>query len=120
MAVANLALRFILEVLGIAALAYAGFQVPGNGLIRAVVTIGAPLVFVVFWALVVAPNTANGLSQAQKDVIGTVLLVVAAIALGFAGQLGLAVAFGIVVLVNAVLLFLIGEDGRSALNGMAQ
>lgn len=120
MAVANLALRFILEVLGIAALAYSGFQVPSSSLIRAVAGIGAPLALIIVWAMVVAPNTANGLSQAQKDVIGTVLLLVAAIALGFAGQLQLAVAFGIVVVVNAVLLILIGQDGRSALNGMAR
>ncbi|MEJ7803629.1 MAG: YrdB family protein [Candidatus Limnocylindria bacterium] len=120
MAVANLTLRFLLELAAIAALAYSGFQASANGLIRAIAGIGAPLALIVIWAMVVAPNTANGLSQAQKDLIGTVLLVLTAVALGLAGQRGLAVGFGIVVLVNAALLFVFGQDARGSVERMAR
>ncbi|MGH2446338.1 MAG: YrdB family protein [Candidatus Limnocylindria bacterium] len=112
MATSNLTLRFLLELAGIGAVAYAGFQVPGSWLIRAAAGIGAPLALIVVWGQVVAPNTANGLSQGQKDVIGTLLLLAAAAVLGLAGQRRLAIGFGVVVLANAVLLFVFGQDAR--------
>lgn len=120
MAVANLGLRFVVEVLGVAALAYTGFQVSDNALIRILATIGAPLALVITWAAVVAPNTANGLSQAQKDIVGTAILLLAAVALGFAGQLRLAIGFGIVVVANAALLFVFGPGARGALESVAR
>ena len=84
MATMNLVIRFLAELGGIAALAYAGFQVATP--LRAITGIGAALAFIVVWWLIVAPNTANGLSQPQKDLIGTALLLVAAGALAIAGQ----------------------------------
>jgi Protein of unknown function (DUF2568) len=109
MATANLVLRFVVELVGIGALAYWGFNATGDGIGRIALMIGAPLVLIVIWATVVAPKTANGLSQPQKDVIGTVLLLVAAGALAAVGQPAAAVAFGAVVLVNWGLLVVFGE-----------
>lgn len=45
MATANLVLRFIVEVLGIAALAYAGFRSPGNALVKTAARTRQPSVF---------------------------------------------------------------------------
>ena len=70
--------------------------------------------------MLVAPNTANGLSQPQKDIIGTVLLLLAAAALGVAGQVRLAVILAVVVLANAGLLFAFGTDAAPALNRAAR
>lgn len=120
MAVANLALRFVVEVLGVAALAYSGFQLSGNGLIRAVAAIGTPLLLIMIWASVVAPSTVNGLSPARKDIIGTVLLFVAAVALVLVGQPRLAIAFGMVVLANAALLFVLRDDASAAIESLAR
>ena len=78
------------------------------------------LAFIVVLWLVVAPNTANGLSQQQKDIIGTALLLGAAGALAIAGQPGLAIGFAVVVIVNAALLFVFGTDARERLSGMAR
>jgi hypothetical protein len=120
MAIANLTLRFLTELAGIAALGYAGFQVAGPMPLRAVAGIGAALALVITWALVVAPNTVTGLTQPQKDLIGTGLLLLAAVALAFAGQLRLAIAFAIVVVANTVLLFAFGHDARESLAGVAR
>jgi hypothetical protein len=120
MATMNLAIRFLAELGGIAAIAYAGFQVAAPTPVRAAAAAGAALALVGIWWLVVAPNTANGLSQPQKDLIGTAILLLAAGALAAAGQTGLAVAFAIVVALNAALLFVFGQEAREALDGMAR
>jgi hypothetical protein len=112
MAAANLVLRFIVEVLGIAALAYAGFHIPGSALVKAVAGIGAPLVLIIVWALVVAPNTSNGLQQVHKDLIGTVLLLLAAGALALTGRSALGIGFAILVGSNAALMFTFGAGSR--------
>ena len=120
LATANLVLRFLLEMAGVIALGVAGFAVAENGPIRLIAAIGLPLLFIVIWAFVVAPNAANGLTQTRKDAIGTVLLMLAAIALGFAGQPGLAIGLGVLVVINAAGLLVFGEDARNAFAGMAR
>ena len=110
MATGNLILRFVLELLGILALGYAGFQASDNTLARVVAGLGAPAVLIVIWALVVAPNADNSLPQPRRDLVGTVLLLLAAGALALAGQPGLAAAFAGVVIVNTALLFVFGHD----------
>ena len=120
MATINLALRFLAELAGIAAVAYAGFQLAAPMPLPAVAGIGAALAFIVALWLVVAPNTANGLSQAQKDLIGTGFLLIAAAALAIAGQPSLAIGFAAIVVANAVLLFVFGQDARARLTGMAR
>jgi Protein of unknown function (DUF2568) len=117
MASANLVLRFALEIAGIGALAYYGLNAPLAAPLRWIAAIGLPVAFVAIWALVVAPNTMNGLTQAQKDVIGTVLLLAAAGALALAGPQSLAVGFAIAIIVNAILLFAFGQDARDAFAG---
>ncbi|HEX6128571.1 MAG TPA: DUF2568 domain-containing protein [Candidatus Limnocylindria bacterium] len=118
MAFANLALRFILELGGIAAVAFSGYQLAGPSIARWAVAGGAALALIAVWALVVAPNTQNGLSQPQKDIIGTVILLAAAGALAFAGHGGLAIGMAVLVLVNAALLSVFGHEVRDQLAGM--
>jgi len=114
MVIANLALRFIVELVGVGALGYSAFQVGGSGPARIVLAIGAPLALIVFWAIVVAPTADSGLSQAQKDVIGTALLVATAVAVAVAGQPVAAVVFGAVVVLNWLVLVAIGPDAAAA------
>jgi hypothetical protein len=120
MAFANLALRFFLELGGIAAVAYYGYQLTGPGIGRWVVAGVASLVLIAVWALVVAPNTQNGLSQPQKDIIGTVILLAAASALAVAGHGTLAIDMATLVLVNAALLVAFGHEVRDQLTGVAR
>lgn len=120
MAIANLVLRFFLEVGGVGAAGYAAYQLVGVQAepLRWVAAIGAALAVIVFWALVVAPRTANGLNQTQKDLVGTAVLLVGACALGVAGQVTFAIGFGLIVAANAALLLAFGPDARNALTGV--
>ena len=115
MVIANLALRFIVELVGVGALAYAAYQAPLDGIVRIAVTVAAPLALIVVWAIVVAPKATNGLSQPQRDAIGTGLLVLVAVALGLSGQATAAAVFGAVVVVNWVLGVVLGQDASSAI-----
>jgi len=110
MAIVNLALRFILELFGIAAFGVLGLAVTASPVMAVVAVIAA----IVVWAAVVAPKTGNGLTQPQKDAVGTAILLLAAGALVAAGY-GLAgVAFAAVVLVNAAILVALGPGARDA------
>jgi hypothetical protein len=104
MAIANLALRFVVELLGVAVFGYWGYQAAGGGPAGIVLAIGAALALIAVWAVVVARNADNPLTQPQRDVIGTGLLLLSATALFAAGQPAAAVAFGAVVVVNWLLL----------------
>lgn len=121
MAVTNLAVRFLTELTGVAALGYAAFQIAAAPVpVRIAAGIGAALALVVAWGLVVAPSASSGLTQPQKDLVGSGLLLLAALALGLAGQARLAVAFAILVVANTALLFVFGQGAREALTGLGR
>lgn len=114
MAVANLAVRFLLEVAAYAGIGYAVYQLADgvDGLLRWLLAVAASLAVIGLWWLAVAPRTRNGLSQAQKDVIGSVLMLAIAGLVALAGQPGLAIGYAVLVVLNAVLLFVFGQDAR--------
>ena len=122
MATLNLALRFLLELAGFAGAGYVVYQLTDglNGAVRWILAMGASGVIIGLWGFVAAPRRQNGLSQAQKDVIGTGLLLVIAASVWVAGQPGWAIGFGIVVVANAVLLFVVGQDARLRLGGASR
>ena len=114
MAIANLTLRFVLELAGIAAFGLWGLNLTGDPRVNLVVAVIAVAAVIVAWAVVVAPKARNGLSQSKKDVIGTAILLVAAVALVGAGQPVAGLAFGALVLANAAMLAALGPDAREA------
>jgi hypothetical protein len=77
----NLAVRFLLEVLAIASLAYWGYKLPLSTPARVVAAVAAPLLLMVVWAFVVAPGADNPLAQTTRMLIGSMLLLAAAGAL---------------------------------------
>jgi hypothetical protein len=105
----NLAVRLIVELLGVVFVGYWGLNAADDTVTRLVLGIGAVVVFAVVWGLFLAPTANRGLSKRQKDVIGTIVLLVAGGALAIAGQPLIAVAYAIVVLANAVALWLLGD-----------
>ena len=115
MATANLLLRFVVELVGVGVLAYWGSQASTLPVGRVALAIGAPLALIITWAIVVAPNARNVLTQPQRDAIGTVLLVGSALALAAAGQRTAAVVFGAIVVMNWVALLFFGQDPADAL-----
>jgi hypothetical protein len=109
MAALNLGLRLLLELAGVAALAYRGWRTGESFPLRLVRAIGGPLALVVAWSLVVAPGAANPIPQTARMLVGTALLLVAAGALAVAGQPQLAAVFAVLVVVNQVLLLVPGS-----------
>ncbi len=100
MAMTTLVVRFLVELIGIAAVGYWGLQTSAEGFARVVLAVAASSALIVVWSVVVAPKATNGLSQPQRDVIGTALLLAAAGALAVAGQPTLALAFATVVVID--------------------
>lgn len=58
---ANLALAFLLELGILAALVYWGFSTGSTTLVKILLGIGAPLVAILVWAILGAPNSAHRL-----------------------------------------------------------
>jgi hypothetical protein len=114
MAIANLTLRFLLELAGIAAFGIWGMNLTSDPRVNVVVAMLAVAATIVAWALVVAPRARNGLRQPQKDVIGTAILVAAAGALVAAGQPIAGLVLGTLVLANAGVLAALGPAAREA------
>jgi hypothetical protein len=112
LAVSNLVLRFLLELAGLAALGYVGFQL-FDGPVRWVTAVAAPAALAVIWGLVVAPNASNGLAPSVRELIGSALLLAVALGLALAGQTQAATVFAALVLVNTVVLVILGQAGTS-------
>jgi hypothetical protein len=119
MSIANLALRFMLELGAVAAAAYAGNQLAAAaGAFGWIGAVGAALAFILLWGVVAAPKTQNGLSALQKERIGTVIMLATALALALSGQPALAIGFAVLVVLNVALLAVFGRDGLDQLKGV--
>jgi hypothetical protein len=114
----NVAIRFVVELLGVGFVGYWGFTASDDTLTDALLGIGAVIVFAVVWGLFIAPNATRGLDRAQKNVLGTIVLLVAAGALALAGQPVIALVYAVVVVVNAVVLWRLGDDVDRSLGGL--
>ncbi len=99
----NLALRFLLELCMLAALAYWGYHIGDSLLMKLVLALGAPLVAAVVWGAFIAPRAWRRLTDPARLLLELVLWVAAALALAAAGQPTLAVLFAVVVAANLVL-----------------
>ena len=116
---AALAIRFFVELLGIVAVAYWGWQTGPEGSGRIALAVGAAAALIVVWAFVVAPKADNPLRQQARDIIGTVLLLVAAAGLAAAGQPQLALVFAVVIVGDWLALVVIAPDAHQALRSSA-
>ena len=105
----NLAVRFALELAGLAALAYAGLLAV-TGPLRWLAAIAAPLALTVPWGLLIAPHASNPLAPWLRELLGSAALLVTAGALALAGRPGVAAGFAVLVIVNQVLLVVLREQ----------
>jgi Protein of unknown function (DUF2568) len=106
---ANLALAFFLELGVLIALGYWGFQTGQGTIARIGLGIGAPAVAVVVWALFGAANSARRLRGSWLLMLRVVFFGSASVALFTAGQRVLGVVFGLVFVVNLVLIYAWGQ-----------
>jgi hypothetical protein len=100
----NVALRFLLELSSLVALGYWGFRT-GSGLLAKIgLGISVPLLTIVIWGAFVAPNAVVHLPEPVPFLLGLVILELAAAALAAAGLPSVAVAFAVIIVINAVLM----------------
>jgi hypothetical protein len=105
---ANLAVRFLLELCLLAALAYAGLQV------NIVLALFAPLGAAAVWGLFVAPKARFPLSRPLWVGVQVVLFGAAVAGLVASGQGVLGSIFGIAVAVNLALVLIWSQSGSVA------
>jgi hypothetical protein len=102
---ANLALRFGLELAGLAAFGYWGFVV-GDGLrLKVLLGLGVPVVAAVLWGVFASPKAAVPLPEAAKLAFEIVWFGAAAAGLAYAGRPWFAVVFAALYVVNRILLY---------------
>jgi hypothetical protein len=100
---ANLAVKFLLELAAFAALVYWGART-GHGAWAVVLAIAAPVAAILVWALFCAPRARRQLPVAAWAPLELAVFGLAAGGLAAVGAATLAIIFGAVVIVNAVLL----------------
>jgi hypothetical protein len=106
---ANLAQRFLLELCALGALGYWGFKT-GNAIITKIVLgVGAPLVAAVVWGVFVSPQAPVQLPGLLVLVLQVLVFGSAAAALVATGHRTLALVFAVIVVINAVLMYVWGQ-----------
>lgn len=109
----NLAIRFLLEIVAIAALAYWGYRLPSPTTSKVVVSAIAALVLILVWAFVVAPGADNPLSPTTRMLIGSLLLLLSTAALAATGQTRPAIVVAVVIVVNTTLMLAFPDNPGS-------
>ena len=102
---ANLALRFLLELGVLAALAYWGFAVGQTTIVKIVFGIGAPVIAIVIWAFLGAPRALWHLKGVWRLLLEVVFFGLPAVALFVAGQRIPGVIFALVFVFNTILIY---------------
>ncbi|MDI3342066.1 MAG: YrdB family protein [Sphaerobacter sp.] len=106
---ANLALRFLLELCALAALAYWGFHTGEGTLARIALGIGAALLAAVIWGTFVAPNAAVAVGSPVRLALELLVFGAAVAGLLTAGRPSLGIALGVVYIINRVLMAIWGQ-----------
>ena len=99
---ANLGLRFLLELGALAAVAYWGFQT-GDGALRWVLGIAAPVAVAVVWWLFVSPKAAVDAPRPVRLAVELAVWTAAGAALWAAADPTLGIAFFVVAVASGIL-----------------
>lgn len=102
----NLALRFLLELCALGAVGYWGFHVGKGTIMKVGLGIGAPLLIAVIWGTFGSPNATVKLSAPLHIVLELMVFGLPAVALYAAGKPQLAWMYGMVVVINRILMLL--------------
>lgn len=100
----NLGIRFLLELGILGALGYWGFNSGDSTWMKWTLGLGAPLLAAVVWGTFVAPKATVVLNTPVKLLVELAVFGLAILALYRTGQTNLAAAFGVIYLINKVLL----------------
>ena len=103
--VANLAVRFLLELASLGTFAYWGATLPvGRGL-RSAAAVAIPLAVAVLWGIFISPKARIPTGRLGRAGLGLVVFLAAAAALHARGQTRLALGFGVVAVVSSLVLY---------------
>jgi hypothetical protein len=102
---ANLALRFLLEMCALSALGYWGFRTGKILITKITLGIDAPLLAALVWGTFVAPNASVIVSGSLRLVLEFIIFGLAITALYAAEHPTLAVVFGLAVVINRILMY---------------
>jgi Protein of unknown function (DUF2568) len=100
---ANLAVRFLVELCALAALAYWGFSLDAPIMVRVVLGVATPLIAAIAWGAYVAPRARLSAPASMRLAVELAVLGAAVLALAVTGPAGLAWAFAALVGVNTAL-----------------
>ena len=100
----NLALRFLLELCILAALAYWGFHSMSGRLPKFLLGVGGPVLAAIVWGTFLSPKASVSLGTPWKLALEITVFGVAIVALYAAGQYGLALLFALLVALSRTLL----------------
>jgi Protein of unknown function (DUF2568) len=104
---ANLALRFVLELAGLAAFGYAGFAVPDGLALKVLLGLGGPIIAAVLWGVFASPRARVPLpGRAAQIAFESVWFGSAAAALAVAGRAWLGLALVVFFMINRLLMYL--------------
>jgi hypothetical protein len=103
---ANLALRFLLELCALVALGYWGFKTGSTAIAKVGLGVGAPLVAAVVWGAFVAPRAPVKPPWVVVLILQVLVFGSAAAGLAATGHPTLALVFGVIVIINAILVYM--------------
>jgi len=100
----NLAVRFLLELCMLAAVAFWGFKTQSSWIMKILFGIGLPVLIAVLWGIFLAPRATRPLSGVAFLSLELVLFATGAVALFASNKSTLGWAYTIVLIVNKILL----------------
>lgn len=100
----NLAVRFLLELCMLAAVAFWGFKTQSGWLMKILLGIGLPVLIAVLWGTFLAPKATRPLSGASFLTLELILFASGSLSLFASGKPTLGWIYTITVIVNKILL----------------
>jgi hypothetical protein len=100
----NVGIRFLLELCILVIFGYWGFKTGDGTFVKVLLGIGSPIVFAVMWGTFLAPKSSMRLHEPWLFLLEFVIFALTCWALYSTGKMDLAIAFGVVYLLNKILM----------------
>lgn len=102
-------LFFAMELCALGAFSYWGFHMNKGWFINTVFGIGTPLLVAIFWGTFIAPKATFAVAIPIRILLQSIVFALATTALFAAGKGKLAIIFGVVVVIEMILMYSIEE-----------
>lgn len=103
----NLGFRFLLELCILVIFGYWGFKTGGNSTVmKFLLGMGSPILFAVVWGIFLAPKSSMQLGEPWKFLMELIVFGFAGWALYSTGKINLTIAFGVIYLLNKILMII--------------